>query len=87
MAEDKKKTRTTVEIYGHPYTISGTETSTHIRLVAHKVDEKMREIQMHNRFLDTKQIAVLAAVNTMNEYLKIKEELKKLQQHLRNEED
>jgi cell division protein ZapA len=46
----------------------------------------MREIQSHNRFLDTKQLAVLTAVNTMSEYLKIKEELKKLQQRIGKEE-
>ncbi|MCM3717875.1 cell division protein ZapA [Fictibacillus phosphorivorans] len=86
MAEDKNKNRTTVEIYGQRYVIAGTEPSSHIHLVADKVDLKMREIQSHNRFLDSKQLAVLTAVNTMSEYIKIKEELKKLQQRIGKEE-
>ncbi|MGC4376164.1 cell division protein ZapA [Fictibacillus sp. Mic-4] len=86
MAEEKKKTRTTVDIYGQTYTIVGTETSSHIRSVAAMVDRKMREIQSFNSYLDTKQLAVLTAVNIMNEYLKSKEELEKLQEKIKDED-
>jgi cell division protein ZapA len=86
VAGEKKKNRTTVEIYGQRYVVAGTETSSHIHLVADKVDLKMREIQAHNQFLDSKHLAVLTAINTMSEYLKIKEELEELQQKIGKEE-
>ncbi|MDN4072665.1 MULTISPECIES: cell division protein ZapA [Fictibacillus] len=86
VAEDKMKARTIVEIFGQKYTVIGTEASSHIRSVAAMVDEKMRDIQQYNAVLDTKQLAVLTAVNLMNEYLKTKEELEKLQQQIRKED-
>ncbi|SDM88653.1 cell division protein ZapA [Fictibacillus solisalsi] len=86
MAEENKRERTIVEIFGQKYTVMGTETSSHIRSVAAMVDEKMRDIQQYNAVLDTKQLAVLTAVNIMNEYLKTKEELEKLQQQIRKED-
>ncbi|MEW9675462.1 cell division protein ZapA [Lentibacillus sp. L22] len=72
------KTRITVEIHNKSYTIVGTEPEHHVRLVASLVDQKMREIQAANRDLDTAKLAVLTAVNSMNEYLKLKEEYAKL---------
>ncbi|WP_139168394.1 cell division protein ZapA [Fictibacillus solisalsi] len=86
VAEENKRERTIVEIFGQKYTVMGTETSSHIRSVAAMVDEKMRDIQQYNAVLDTKQLAVLTAVNIMNEYLKTKEELEKLQQQIRKED-
>lgn len=71
---DQKKTRTTIEIHNRPYTIIGTESESHIKLVASLVDQKMKEIQTHSRYLDTASLAVLTAVNTMNDYMKLKEE-------------
>ncbi|EIT85417.1 cell division protein ZapA [Fictibacillus macauensis ZFHKF-1] len=86
MAEEIAKSRTTVEIFGQKYTIIGTETSSHVRSVAAMVDEKMRDFQQYNAVLDTKQLAVLTAVNIMNDYLKTKEELEKLQLQIRKED-
>lgn len=72
---DDKRNKTTVDIYGQPYTIVGTESASHMRLVASMVDEKMREIRMKNPYLDTSKLAVLTAVNTIHEYIKLKDEL------------
>ena len=69
-----EKNRTTVGIYGQQYTIIGTESTSHIREVASIVDAKMREIRSNNPSLDTSKLAVLTAVNTVNEYLKLKEQ-------------
>ncbi|MBU5265634.1 cell division protein ZapA [Virgibacillus proomii] len=73
MTQDEK-TRTTVEIHNRAYTIIGTEPKSHIKLVASLVDQKMTEIQEANRQLDTTRLAVLTAINTMNDYLKLKED-------------
>ncbi|HLR79115.1 MAG TPA: cell division protein ZapA [Bacillota bacterium] len=69
-----KKTRITVDIYNKSYTIVGDESASHVRLVASLVDQKMKEISKNNPNLDRSNLAVLTAVNTMNEYLKLKED-------------
>ncbi|WP_010532447.1 cell division protein ZapA [Lentibacillus jeotgali] len=68
------KTRITVEIYNKNYTIVGEEDSNHVNLVASQVDQKMRDIHSANQQLTTAELAVLTAVNTMNDYMKLKEE-------------
>lgn len=68
------KTRVTVDIYNKSYTVVGKESARHVRLVASLVDQKMREINETNQHLDTTRLAVLTAVNSMNDYVKLKEE-------------
>lgn len=78
-----QRIRTTVDIYGQQYTIVGTENSSHVRLVASMVDDKMREISSKNPSLDTSKLAVLTAVNAVNDYIKIKDKLERLENELR----
>jgi len=87
MLSDQQKIRINVDIYGQQYTIIGTESSSHIRLVASIVDDKMREIGAKNPHLDTSKLAVLTAVNTVNEYLKLKEEYDRLLREIQKEKD
>lgn len=70
---EPRKNRTTVEIYGQQYTIVGTESASHIRFVASLVDEKMREIGGSNPSLDSSKLAVLTAVNAVNDLIKLKD--------------
>ncbi|MBP2077391.1 cell division protein ZapA [Oceanobacillus polygoni] len=86
MGEDEKQ-RITLDIYNRPYTIVGTESESHVRLVADLVDQKMKELHEKNRQLDTTRLAVLTAVNTMNDYLKLKEDYATLLGSLRKKED
>ncbi|WP_339250874.1 cell division protein ZapA [Sporosarcina sp. FSL W8-0480] len=79
---DQQKTRLTVDIYGQTYTIVGSESSSHVRLVASMVDEKMREISSRNPYLDSAKIAVLTAVNSVHDYLKLKERIDQLEEEL-----
>jgi cell division protein ZapA len=72
---EPRKNRTTVEIFGQQYTIVGTESNSHIRHVASMVDEKMHEINTSNPSLDINKLAVLTAVNAVNDFIKIKETL------------
>lgn len=84
---DGKKTRTTVEIYGQPYTIVGADPAEHIRHVAGLVDEKMHEIRAGNPSLDTARLAVLTAVNAVHDYMKLKEQFEKLEEQLQRIKD
>lgn len=79
---DEQKTRLAVDIYGQTYTIVGSETSSHVRLVASMVDERMREISSRNPYLDSSKIAVLTAVNSVHDYLKLRERIEQLEEEL-----
>jgi|UPI000688EF35 cell division protein ZapA len=74
VTHNSKKTRVTVEIRNRSYTIVGDEDASHVRLVASLVDQKMREIHELNPSLDTAALAVLTAINSMNDYLTLKED-------------
>jgi cell division protein ZapA len=65
----------------------GTESPSHVRLVASLVDDKMREISYRNPTLDVNKLAVLTAVNAVNDYIKLKEQLEQLQAELQKEKD
>jgi cell division protein ZapA len=82
VSETEKK-RTTVEIYGQQYVIVGTESVEHVRLVASMVNSKMREIGQKNPSLDSTKLAVLTAVNAVSDYLKIKDQLERLERELK----
>ncbi len=82
-----ERTRTTVDIYGQQYVIVGLESTSHVRLIASLVDDKMREIGSRNPSLDISKLAVLTAVNAVNDYIKMKDQLERLQAELIREKD
>jgi len=65
-------------IYGQDYQIKGKASVDHLRLVALLVDHKMQEIGEGNPRLDLNRVAVLAAVNVADEYLKLRQEYEEL---------
>lgn len=65
-------------IYGQDYQIKGKASVDHLRLVALLVDHKMKEIGDANPRLDLNRVAVLAAVNVADEYLKLRQEYEEL---------
>lgn len=83
----KKKNRSTVDIYGQQYTIVGTESTSHLRLIASMVDDKMREIGSANPSLDTSKLAVLTAVNAVNDYIKMKDRVESLEAEIKRLKD
>ncbi|WHY65915.1 cell division protein ZapA [Neobacillus sp. SuZ13] len=84
---NNQKNRTTVEIYGQQYVIVGSESPSQIRHVASLVDNKMREISYKNPTLDATKLAVLTAVNAVNDFLQMKDELNRLQKEQQKEKD
>lgn len=75
MSERKK---VTVTINKRTYTIVGNEPEEQVQYVAQLVDEKMMDIYHANKHLDSTKLAVLTALNTMNEYVKLKKEYDEL---------
>lgn len=81
--QNEKKTKITLEIYGQQYSVVGDESTSHIRMVAAIVDDKMREINAKNPSLDINRLAVLTAVNVVHDYIKLKEETERLKERLK----
>lgn len=75
MSQQNEKQRITVNIYGQQYTVVGQEPPAHVLEVAHVVDQKMREIKKRNPYLDTTRLAVLTAVNIVDDYMKLKKQV------------
>nr|WP_257008385.1 cell division protein ZapA [Bacillus sp. FJAT-45350] len=87
MADQIEKKRTTVSIYGQQYTIVGYEKPTHVKEVANLVDKKMNEIKKLNPYLDTTRLAVLTALNIVDDYIKLKNQLEEITNKQETEED
>src|SRR5699024_2147208 len=85
--DNDQKKRVTVDIYGESYTIVGEEQANHVRAVANIVHEKMQEIKNKDPSLDTKHLAVLTAVNVVNDYLKLEEKLDEWEDKNRKEDE
>lgn len=81
--ENQEKNKISVEIYGHTYKMVGSESIGHMRLVASIVDDRMREMNVHNPSLDSTKLAVLTAVNTVHDYLLLKEQMEQLEEELK----
>jgi cell division protein ZapA len=47
----------------------------------------MREINLKNPQLDINKLAVLTAVNVVNDYIKLKEEVERLEEELINKKE
>lgn len=67
---------------GQEYTLVSDDSREYMQRVSNLVDDKMKEITLANKKLSTSMIAVLTALNSTDEYLKMKDErdllLKKL---------
>lgn len=72
MTQKNERKKIDVKINRRKYTIVGTESKEHMELVAKLVNDKMNEIYEANKHLDTTKLAVLTAINTMSDYLKLK---------------
>lgn len=69
MAEDKDSIR--VEIYDESYNLRGTDPA-YIQRLAEVVDAKMRAVAQHTSSVDSLRVAVLAALNIVDDYYQLK---------------
>ncbi|GHU82381.1 hypothetical protein FACS1894196_0630 [Clostridia bacterium] len=76
-----EKTKTTVRIGGHDYTMVGVESEEHIRRVAAYVDRKMAELSLTTHLPQT-VVAVLTATNIADDLLKAQDENTRLRKEL-----
>lgn len=72
-----QKIRTTVKIAGKEYNIAGYDPEAYVQRVAAYVDRKMHELSLATH-LPSGQLAVLTAVNAVDDMMKSREELRRL---------
>ncbi|MBQ8088429.1 MAG: cell division protein ZapA [Clostridia bacterium] len=72
-----QKIRTTVKIAGREYTIAGYDPSEHVERVAQQVDRRMAELGAATG-LPPAQLAVLTAVNAVDDMIKSRDEIRRL---------
>ena len=80
MARDSNLTE--VEIYGQTYKIKGSGGKEYIQQLAEYVDKEMKEISDITDTIDSLKVAILAAINITDEYLKTKKELQRTERVL-----
>lgn len=71
---ERKVNRVTVRIYGEEYQMRGDEPPAYMQDLAARVDARMRDIAKSNARLGTPQVAVLAALNTTSELVRLEEQ-------------
>lgn len=76
-----QKTRTTVRIAGKEYTIASTDSPEYVNRVASWVDRRMNELSAATH-LPAAQLAVLTAVNTTDEMMKSRDDVRRLEKEL-----
>lgn len=79
------KNKVTVEIFGETYALKGDMDARQVKLLARMVDDEMRSVAKGNNRLPTAKVAVLAALNLANEYVKLETDYKQLLDMLKNE--
>jgi Uncharacterized protein conserved in bacteria len=72
------KNRVTVEIYGDSYPLKSDADPEQIKKVAAFLDARIRETALSNPRVSTTRIAILAALNIADEYLRLKSDYQQL---------
>ncbi|WP_110956198.1 cell division protein ZapA [Anaerosinus massiliensis] len=72
------KNKMTVEIFGETYALKGDMDVEYVKKLANMVDQQMRLIAKSNHRLPVAKIAVLAALNISNDYIKLEEDYKQM---------
>lgn len=62
-----------VNIFGEEYNIRSNDDPAYVRKVAQYLDSKMREVAGTTKIVSSSKIAILAALNITDEYLRLKE--------------
>ncbi|EGO62394.1 cell division protein ZapA [Acetonema longum] len=79
------KNKVSVEILGETYTIKGDAEPERILQVAAWLNERMKKISQANSRLSTPQVAVLAALNIADEYLRLEQDYQQLMKMVRDQ--
>jgi len=81
---EKQKGKATVEIFGETYTLRGDDPETIVQVAAF-IDKRMKQIARSNSRLSPTRIAVLAALNLAEEYLRLEKDYQELMEMINDE--
>ena len=77
-----RKSKVTVEIFGETYPLKGDAEPENIMKVATYLDERMRETAFSNPRMPIMMVAILAALNIADEYLRLQNDYQQLRRML-----
>lgn len=80
-----KVNKVEVEILGEYHTLKGHESPEYMLMVAHHVNKRMNEIKKRNNKLSLNKVAVLTAINLVDELMKLQQEYNDLLQMIEPE--
>ena len=81
--EDNVGSVTTVKIYNQSYTIRSGDEGEYVNELARYLDERMAEVAEATSTVDTSRVAVLAALNVVDDYFRTKKDLEALEADVR----
>ena len=81
---DDKQCKISVEVYGESYALKGNFEAERVKIIAALVDAKMREIAKTNAYLSPTKVAVLAALNIADDYLRLENDFNQLVQMVKD---
>ena len=85
MKMKKDKHRVTVEIFGEVYNLKGDLEPEKVKKLADFLDQRMRRIAQANSRLSAGKIAVLAALNIADEYLRLEADYRQMLDMLKDD--
>ncbi|MDU2066116.1 MAG: cell division protein ZapA [Sporomusaceae bacterium] len=82
---DGKTNKTSVLLLGRAYHIKGDIDPTRLKMITEMLDDRMRKLAQSNYRLSTEMVAVLTALNTLDEYLRLKEDYEELMELIKED--
>lgn len=80
MTEQKKRVKVTID--GKTYTVVGTKSNAHVKLVAETINQQLKEMQSLSSILEKEEQAMLVAVNAVSDQIEIHKKMIQLEEEL-----
>ncbi|MEN6414458.1 MAG: cell division protein ZapA [Veillonellales bacterium] len=82
---DEKICKITVEIFGESYALKGDLEAERVKRIAALVDERMKQVAKTDSRLSPSKVAVLAALNLADDFLRLEQDYQQLIQMVKEE--
>lgn len=82
---DEKMCKLTVEIFGETYALKGDLEAERVKKIAAMVDERMKQVSKADSRLSPSKVAVLAALNLADDFLRLEHDYRQLIQMVKEE--
>lgn len=82
MTEERKRVKVVID--DKEYTIVGTKSAVHIKLVAQTVNEQLEELSKMSTYLSKEERAILMAINAVSDQIESHEKMIQLENDIEN---